>query len=258
MSIFRRSTREHEDPMANGDQYVPHLSLVWGGTFFGTETWQMGVRMSNPGIGTDQTGDEWCADKLSDVVTDISSWWDGGQSGQSSYAHLEWVKFNAIGADGKYVNKHETHQARVSPAVIPSAYPNVNTRNLPPQCALVLSLRTGFRGPREAWGHIYMPCVGVQTVTDQPYIRTVDTDAIASDFRDFIVALNDWPGVDPPNAPQVIIASKYSSYVDRRSGVAKTFQASNTPVTDVWVGNLIDTHRSRRKQLKETYSKVAL
>lgn len=258
MSILWRSTREPGFTVADGDQYVPHLYLTWGGTFFGTEQWQMGLRMSNPGLGTDQTGDEWCADKISDAATDIGAWWDGGGSGQSSYAHLEWVKFNAIGSDGKYVNKHETHQVRVTPTVIPSAYPNVNTRNLPPQCALVLSLRTGNRGPREAWGHIYMPCVGIQTVTDQPYLRTEDTEAIATDFAAFITALNDWPGVDPPNAPQVIIASKYSSYLDKRSNTQRTFQASTTPVTDVWVGNLIDTHRSRRKQLKETYSKVTL
>lgn len=243
--------------MADGDLYVPHLSLVFGGSFFGSEVWQMGLRMSNPGSPIVGTADDFCASHIEELADDVATWWDAGQSGQSSYAHLEWVKFNAIGADGKYVNKHETRQLRISPAKIPSAYPNVNARNIPPQCALVLSLRTGNRGPREAWGHIYMPCVGVQTVTDQPYLRATDTDAIAANFGAFIDNVNDWDGLDT-GTPEVIIASRYSSFTDRRSGVVKTFQASNTKVTDVWVGNLIDTQRSRRRQLRETYSKVAL
>ena len=65
------------------------------------------------------------------------------------------------------------------------------------------------------------------------------------------------PGIDS-GSPEVCIASKYSAYTDRRTGTPKVFEAENTVVTDVWVGNLFDTHRSRRKQLRETYSKVAL
>ena len=243
--------------MTAGDLYKPHIYLTWGGTFWGSETWQMGVRMTNPGIPLTATADEFCADHIADAASDISTWWDSGNCGQSHWAQLDWVKMNAIGADGKYVNTSTTHQVRVSPAKIPSSYPNLNAQMVPPQVALVLSLRTGNRGPREAWGHIYMPCAYIKTVTDQPYFLTADTENIAANFADFIRDLNDWPGIDS-GSPEVCIASKYSAYTDRRTGTPKVFEAENTVVTDVWVGNLFDTHRSRRKQLRETYSKVAL
>ena len=238
--------------------WLPHLYLTWGGTFYGSEAWQMGVRFTPPATDTAAARDAFCAEHLADAASDISDWWQRAHTGASQHAILEWAKFNAIGTDGKYENKHVTHQSRYSPAVTPGTFTSVTTQHMPPQVALVLSLRTGNRGPREAWGHIYLPCAGIDYNFTGPYISDTNAGNVCGSFQEFISDLNNWPGLDGPGSPVVCIASKSADYIDRRSGVHKVFSPALTAVTEVWVGNLFDVHRSRAKQLRQTYSKQSV
>lgn len=244
--------------MADGDLYVPHISLTWGGTFWSTEVWQMGLRLNGGEVTNEGEMDGYCEAHVSELATKVKDWFGHNNSGSSQEAYLEWVKANVIGSDGKYWNKSTTHQVRVTPSVHGGTFPYAGSGKLPPQVALVLSLRTGNRGPREAWGHVYMPCQSLELASGKPTISTNAANNIASKFADFINSLNATPSPASVVEPKVVIASKYSSYTDRKSGVHKTFQASLTPVTDVWVGDKYDTHRSRANKIAQTYSKVDL
>ncbi|HLO40084.1 MAG TPA: hypothetical protein VK176_03610 [Phycisphaerales bacterium] len=244
--------------MADGDLYLPHLSLTFGGSFWGSEIWQMGLRLSAGVYDTPTLRFDFCEAKLDDVATDVTSWFAHNNSGTSKQAHLDWVKFNPIGADGKYENKATTLSKRIVSSPTGGDFPYSGSGTLPPQVALVLSLRTGNRGPREAWGHVYMPCQSLQLDGSKPTLSTNAINNVAAKFAEFVNALNNWPGIDPLDGPVVSVVSKYSDYTDKRTGVHKTFQAAITPVTDVWVGDKYDTHRSRANKISQTYSKVAL
>ena len=107
---------------------------------------------------------------------------------------------------------------------------------LPPQNAVVCSLRTNRLGPRGR-GRCYFPAPGVgQVSVDGTYTQSA---ALATAFSAFLIDLADpAPGQDQRTDP-IVTGKPYKTYAR---------------VVRVEVGDRIDTQRRRRRSLRETYT----
>lgn len=222
---------------------VNHYRLTFGGTAWSSEIWSMGLNMISPNNLSLGQMDAYCAGGINDITDDVKAWWgvSGGNGAGQTYK-LEWVKFNAIGTDGKQ-HTNPTVQKAVSPVVTPASYAPLGGSALP-QIALALSLGTGLRGKRGVRGRVYLPVANLPMLSaTSPYIDPAKITDIATKFKTFLDAANNWPGLDA-DRPTVAVVST----------VAEIAHA----VTTVRVGNVHDTQRSRRSAIKETYTEIAL
>lgn len=222
---------------------VNHYRLTWGGTSWTTEIWSMGLNLISP-VGLPlAVMDDWCTRSIDDAWADVKAWWgvSGGNGAGQAYK-LEWVKLNAIGGDGKQ-HTNPTVQKAVSPAVTPAAFAPLGGSALP-QIALALSLGTGLRGKRGVRGRVYLPAAQYTMVSaSSPYIDPSAITGISTKFKNFLTSINDWPGIDG-DAPEVAVVS--------------TVEPVAHVVTNIRVGNVHDTQRSRRNSIKEVYTETAL
>jgi hypothetical protein len=222
---------------------VDHYRLTWGGTAWGTEIWSMGLNMVSPHPEPLGMMDSRCADHIGEVKTALTTWWgQSGGCGAGQVYGLTWVKFNAIGGNGKQ-HTNPTVQADVSPALTPAAFMPLGGSHLP-QIALALSMGTGLRGKRGVRGRVYLPAAPFTMVSsNSPYIDPAAIASVATKFTAFLDDLNNWPGFDG-SAPEVHVVSLVEPISNR--------------VTSVRVGNVYDTMRSRRSAIKETYTERAV
>jgi hypothetical protein len=105
---------------------------------------------------------------------------------------------------------------------------------LPPQCATVLSMRTGTRGP-SGRGRAYIPCTGAQLSADGCVGATEQT-AILNAAKAFDAAL---------------VARGVLNVV------ANQKQFTYSGITQYGIGNHIDTQRRRARGVPETYEFIA-
>lgn len=237
---------------------IPHIRLVFGGAFFGTEQWQAGLHLSAGGMDAAALS-TFCETHINDVRDDIKAWAIKPAAGLSSAASLEWVKMNGIGEDNLYSDPDHVHQALVLPGVVNPGSPNSPTDFCAPQLALCVSLRSGIAGSRASHGRVFLPVQGYQPDFTGHLPANVCNE-VAQTFVTLLAAINNWPGVDPPSAPHVCLVTPDSPARAAENGrPARPFRAARLlPVTAVWVGNVLDTQRRRRKDIGETYTKVTL
>lgn len=214
--------------------YPVHNRLVVMGDFYlaGTlETWQFtlnthGALMTAPIRGEENT----------DLETAIKTWWTAMQSTVNplcDQVRLTGFKYNAIGTDGHYETPEEPNTVTWTPVAGTNTGPPV----FPPQCAWVVSLRTGFSG-KSYNGRIYIPFImGAAFLSDGFAISSSYTDAMSGVMKHFLDDLN----------------AVYAEHSGGRVSVVSSKGFSN-PVTAVRVGNRIDTQRRRRRGLVETYA----
>lgn len=223
-----------------------HYLLSFGGSFWTEEIWQMGLRLSHGATAdlfTDGAMKGFAEDHLADCVTAVSAWWGTANVGASRKAILNWVKFNAIDHEGHYMDTENTNVETLASPITPPAFSPLGTETIP-QASLVLSLRTDAnRGP-SSHGRVYLPPQQYVYGTG-PRIDSTARTNIGTAFKNFLVDLNNWPGIDPPDAPNVCVVSPVGL------GSAKV-------VTNIKVGDMYDTHQSRRRKIKETYLTVTL
>jgi hypothetical protein len=104
--------------------------------------------------------------------------------------------------------------------------------SLPPQCAIVVTLRTAFAGPSDT-GRIYLPQPSVTITNSAGRLLDATAQSIADSVGDAFTALN-------ANGSALTGINVYS----RKNRLI-------TPVLSVDVGNVIDTQRRRRDGLVE-------
>jgi hypothetical protein len=171
---------------------------------------------------------------LADIAADMRAFHVRSATQISPAAVLEVVKIAPIGSDGKYladavvVNVVDAPGGSLeSPAVITSTLP---------QSAVAVSLVTARRGPTGK-GRFYVP-MSPQPL-DQTTLLMSETarDNLKASTQTLINALNNQPGVDALDLKVVVASSK----------------GYNTVVTGVRVGRVVDTIRSRRRSIPETF-----
>lgn len=168
------------------------------------------------------------ADRRADAVADVKAFWIRPTSRIANVATLLSVKFAAIGANGKYTG---------TPAITDfAAIPGAGGALLHPYAvSLCVSLMTDRRGPTGK-GRIFLPCPSLG-VLDNGLCGQTEVQGVATSVQTLLTSLNNAPGFDVADSEVVVSSSKgYLSLV-----------------TGVRAGLVLDTIRSRRQALVETY-----
>lgn len=113
--------------------------------------------------------------------------------------------------------------------------------NMPPQCAVVVSLLTGVPGRRYR-GRMYLPCMSAEVGTNFR-LATLDQQAIADDMATLI---QEWQAAFNAGTASL------TPVVVSETGLLCT------EVQQLRVGNVIDTQRRRRDTLLEDYVTASL
>lgn len=231
-------------PYTPGPYDRKHLRITWGGKLPGNEDWSCSINMAAvDGLAT-ITGNNNFIDAmdtsgafLDSVATAVSDYHTRATTHIAASGKLTYVKVAKIEVDGRYPADYNA-----SEHVFSSIGGGGGNEAIPNQIALAVSLTTDVtRGPAHR-GRFYLPVPAAFAVpTDGLISASVATDVTAS-TRTFLEALSDFPGIDTPVSPEVVVMS-------RKSGAPRTRE-----VTGVAVGRVLDTQRRRRRSLPETYS----
>ncbi len=202
---------------------APFLRLVASGRLFGVEDWSVGLSL----IPNFTSGPDAPPEVPQRIVDASQAFWTSNVF--ASTATLTTLKLNLIGPDGRYVGSDTvSHEYAVQ---LQGGGANI----LPPQIALVASLRSGARRGLAHAGRIFLPAPSVGI--SQSAGTTTDADA-----RRVQAGVQTWLNEVNAALPQwrVGIASKVG---------AGQFRAVET----VTVGIALDTVRSRRGKFVEKY-----
>jgi len=139
------------------------------------------------------------------------------------------VRVSAINANGTVVNG-------ASVGTFTSGLASGSAQTMPPQVALVSSLVTGGRGPRNR-GRLYIPAHAPGTSTGM-VVSSVQQTTVNNAAKTAILAFNGITGI--------------------RCAVVSRTHATYSDVVLVKVGNQLDTQRRRREGVKEVYTSLAV
>lgn len=168
----------------------------------------------------------------SDYVTHVA-----GSSGLKwgVYSRLSSVKAAAIGSSGHYL---------VDPVILSSAYGAGSDNLVPPQCSMVATLWSGQTLGRANYGRLYLPHTQGSNTATSPYVNTATCGNIADGVKAWLDLANGY--FDGLSHPAALI------------NLSAVGVGLNKAVTQVRIGNVVDTQRRRRNRLKEVYSSAAL
>lgn len=212
--------------------YVPHWRATFKGSFRasgageGYEQWNTSIAFNyglNQFAGVGQ-------EKAEDLRDDFIALMAAMPGFFASNTYLDEVRLDSIGADGKidqdavFAPVAGGGQAGGAPAV------------LPPSCAVVLTLDTKTRG-RSRFGRMYLPLLATP-VTDAGVMSESNAQFILGACRTFVNNVSNSPGLDAGFGAAVA------------SGVGS---GSLDPIQEIRIGRVIDTMRSRRRSMDESY-----
>lgn len=203
----------------------PFLRLVFGGPLFTVEEWSCSLALieEEPG-GEHPAYPETVPQGVIDAVTAFIV------SGLiSSDAKLGWIKLNPIGTDGRYMTNQTVRWDDATPAA------GTGNTGYIPQTALVVSLQTGFARGYAHSGRFYLPVPDVYPAADGVVAEATITPYVTA-ATTFLEALN-------------------TALTGFRVGVVSNVgTGAEREVTNVRVGRVLDTMRSRRTKIPETYA----
>lgn len=190
---------------------------VFYGTFNNGEEWQTSFGINDTGLSSTE-----------DVAQDLKSSYD---------AHPEWVKNRLRTTDivsGLKVYRLPSIGAPASELaeeLIGDSGGSSAGNTLPPQCAVAISLLTGFPG-RTKRGRMFLPIRGSTLLTGDGLLGNTFAQDWADDAAAFFSDFN-------------------NSLSGRRIVVLSGKDSAAYNITSVSVGNVIDTQRRRRNSLPE-------
>lgn len=206
-----------------------HYYLAWSGTLPGAESFSMGVRLS-PEFSLSSEADEKSA--LTDYAAALSAWWiQAGNRLNSTRTGLVTVKLNRVGTDGKYQRSYTNRIDYTTPKA------GATSGSWPNQIAWVTTLETGAARGLAHRGRLFWPCPSVAIGADG-VVTQADALVGANLMAGLVNSLN---AVRPGARVHV-----YSS-----GSEAKGLPGTARAVTGVTVGRVLDTVRTRRRQLAE-------
>lgn len=163
----------------------------------------------------------------------------GYQSNSFRWTHVKIAPVGLALKDGVSVGKTlETASVYQFTTPIVGALANL----LPPQCAMAVSTRANILG-RRGRGRVYLPAIGTSQIDANGQWNVATTTAVRGMFVTYLNALQNLPGL-PDYLPLLAIMSPGKTEAVRP--------------TEVRTGNRVDTIRSRREQVPETYTAAAL
>lgn len=210
--------------------YAEHLRLTMSGVMrlVGSPIWETfayRVNLSSPpGLAI-----PYSQARATDYAADAVAFHGSSGAAISAVARLTEVKLAKVGPLGTYLADPfivAVDQAGGNPAGVVHA----------PQVAWCMSLGTETRGA-SGRGRFYIPLPTSPVNSANGLVDAVGANNCNNALKEFIDNLNNTPGVDG-QAPRVVVASN---------------KGFNSNVTEVRVGRALDTIRSRRQALIETY-----
>lgn len=214
-------------PLANGDVVLAQGSQA--GTH-GTLTKTFDFRMGPTGSVVN-----WDAAHQIDIAEDFWTFLDSLKASIISTFRWTHIKQCPIGADGRAIGYSSVYNFTTPLA-------GTGTAQLPPQCAIAISLRAPITG-RRGRGRIYIPAIGQNQVDSSAVIGGSAGSGFRTAAATLIANLQDSPGI-PQLVPVVAVMSANSATAVRPSQVR--------------TGNRVDTIRSRREQVAEVYTSTDL
>jgi hypothetical protein len=226
--------------------YLQHfrvtVSGILGTTTTPVETWSTGFALI-PETNADAIVSLPPIAEWNTAVSAFTTWFTGTtsritQAATATEARCAWVGVNGRvnkGEDGAFL-QYKTPLNAVGPVTI-------STSSHPFQIANVVSLRTP-RADAGGRGRMYLPAPGLP-VDIYGQISTADRDAVA-------------------NGVAAMLTSFGNAFASLRPGVASQGSVlqgrgpSLAPVTSVRMGRVLDTVRSRRKNVAEAYVQAAV
>ena len=218
--------------------YARHTLVAWGGTLntgSGSSTpeiWECTVR----GVQADQL-EQPVTDPVAymqGVAPALLAWHTNAQNLQSASADLRWLKVNTIRPDGRYEDQANTNRHDFPAGSLGGA-----TQVQPPIITLAWSWRTAKeRGPG-SHGRIYPPN-GTQATPGSMILSSGQQQQQLDAAQRLLTLLQIGNGDTAAMMPCV----------------CSRVNATNTPITDIWVGNVWDVQRRRKDALVELYSKA--
>ena len=215
-----------------------HVLMTWGGPLATTEQWSCGVRWANlpngdPNPPADITSAQFTQirNQIDEVWARLLTWFQSGNSGAAvgSLAQLSWCKLALIAEDGSYADEPVAFET--TPANPPA------TTTLPPQCAYVVSLRSGLGLGRANYGRFYVP-----TPTWSPGQNAgLATEAQAASARTAAKTM-----LRDVEADLQVQLSSIRLAIMSNLGLGQT-----KLVQEIGVGRVVDTQRRRRNKLNE-------
>lgn len=216
--------------------YRPHLLLQWGGRMADSqEEWSNSLRLA---ANTEDANalHSIAVDQVDEIAGEVATYVADGQGPYGSVAHLDYVKLNPIGPDGRYSSPNDTV------AYTGGALTDVTGQGPlgPFQLSAVMTLTTPAARGRGHIGRFYVPVKGGLSFDLMGRVSQSVVDQWALSTATFLNAVNDNPGFDTA-AVHAAVFSKLGNpgpYWD---------------VTGVKVGRVMDTQRRRRESLSEEY-----
>jgi hypothetical protein len=225
--------------------YPRHLYLTFGGRFFDIEAWSGGIRLASPAEPNDESDDAWIQTAESQVEAAaelVRLWFVNPASNVMGTARLDWVKLNAIGEDGRYLDEGNTSLVEYPQDTAPTPPGGFDW----PQVATVVSFRTDVTRGLAARGRLYVPTAVGKSGAGR--IAGADQVEMLEPMRDLLEGLRDLPQllIGGQLAPCVVSRGRQTSPGVYGPGIARYIRR-------VEVGNVQDTQRRRRDQLPEVY-----
>ncbi|HMU62789.1 MAG TPA: hypothetical protein PKA66_13465, partial [Gemmatimonadales bacterium] len=182
------------------------------------------------------------ADYLTVVGEAIKTWFEATNTAISGAVTITDLILYAMDATGHVISL-DVGPAKAS-ATPKAALDGANAGGLLPlQIAQVVSLRTNNSSKRGR-GRVYLPGMTATTITttNGTVNATFRTNMLGT-FKTFLEAISIGAGGSPPVVRPVVIGSPYTTYYQ---------------VTEIRMGNLLDTQRRRRRQIEEVYTTASI
>lgn len=217
--------------------YVPHYRATFKGDFRPSleaepyEQWNTSVALRGGGQYSTASAQAIANDLRDDFAAFVRSL-EAFFSGSTVFTE---VRLDHVGVSGRI------DQDAVFAQVDGAGVAGVGGPRLPPSCAVVLTLDTQQRG-RSRFGRMYLPLIGCD-VSGDGGMPSASQDAILAASRTFITNLGNAPGIDDNFSVAVA------------SGVG---EGALNAVRAVRVGRVIDTMRSRRRSIDESYKSATI
>jgi hypothetical protein len=216
-----------------------HVLITWGGSLYVNESWVCSVRMRNP------------SPSAFPSHSDINGYVQGGfKTALATYAtalgalingqtKINWIKANAVGTDGKYLDNTTNIYTWGTPIVH-----GTGANYLPGQISLAVSTTTAASFGLAHRGRWYLPGLSAVTASDGK-ISAGNATTIANASAAFLHDLN-------------AATDNLGVHVLRCAVFSRVGAGAFNDITGVSVGRVADTQRSRREKFAEAPSTAAV
>lgn len=219
------------------------IYLTWGGSLpssasvTGDEIWQCGVRFASLG-GTGTAMGGFNAFSLADVAAAIKAYHALSTVYIAQDVRLEWVKAAYLRTDGKYAT-----DPRVE-GISPFQLGGGGSGFLQPlQASVAVTLWSGETLGRANYGRFYLPTPSLPRTLYTATMGVTNSANIATNTRNML---------------QTVDGEISTLQWDWELAVMSSVGLGATkPVTEIKVGNVVDTQRRRRNAITESYSVAA-